>query len=333
MEAIIYTDRDCDMALIEQKNIAIIGYGSQGRAHALNLRDSGVKNLKIGLRAESKSAEKVRAAGIEVASIEDCAKWADVLMMLIPDEDQAGLYNHTIKPHMKPGATLAFAHGFNMHFGFITPRADSDVWMIAPKEIGPMVRATYEAGGGAPALLAIAQDVSGQAKPLALSYAAAIGAGRSGILETSFAHECEVDLFGEQAVLFGGLPPLIRAAFETLIEGGYSAEMAYFKCVQQVKLVADAIYHHGISGMNKYISNTAEYGGYIAQDLLITDTLKQEMKGLLSDIQSGDFARAFMADRAPKGAHQLEKYRQQNAEHAMEKTGADIRKLVGCKNP
>lgn len=325
----IYTDKDCNINLLHRKNIAIIGYGSQGHAHALNLRDSNIPQLKVGLREGSKHIEIAQAQGLKVATIEDCAKWADILMLLVPDEYQAALYEQVLNPHMKPGASLAFAHGFNVHFGFIAPRADLDIWMIAPKEIGSVVRSAYVAGGGVPSLLAIAQDATGEAEKLALSYAAAIGAGRSGILPTSFKEECEVDLFGEQAVLFGGIPPLIRTAFETLTEAGYTAEMAYFKCVQQVKLMADAIYYHGMAEMNTRISNTAEYGGYIAQDRIITPQVKQAMQALLTDIQSGDFAKEFMADRASQGAHQLETLRTKTASHPIEETGKAIRKLVG----
>lgn len=324
----IYTDKDCNKKLLQRKKIAIIGYGSQGHAHALNLRDDGAAHLKIGLRENSVSATSARAQKLEVGSIEACAQWADVVMLLTPDESQADIYNQHLAPHMKKGASLAFAHGFNIHFGYLTPREDLDVWMVAPKEIGPVVRSTYVAGGGVPSLLAIAQNATGQAQETALAYAAGIGAGRAGILTTSFAQECEVDLFGEQAVLFGGLPPLMHAAFEVLVEGGYSPEMAYFKCVQQVKLVADAVYNQGISAMQSRISNTAEYGGYVAKNRLITPAVKQEMKALLAEIQSGAFARDFI-ENPQTTKKTLENGRIQLAKHPMEETGKTIRELAG----
>ncbi|MFW0777635.1 MAG: ketol-acid reductoisomerase [Rickettsiales bacterium] len=322
-----YHDADCDLPLIVGKKIAIIGYGSQGHAHALNLRDSGVKEICVALREESPSREAVSAAGLKVMSVAEAAASADVVMILTPDETQAELYANDIAPNLKPGASLAFAHGFNVHFGFITPVDDVDVWMVAPKEIGPVVRSEYEKGSGVPCLVAIAQDATGKAKEIALSYAAAIGGGRIGVFETSFAEECEVDLFGEQAVLFGGLPPLMRAGFDTLVEAGYAPEIAYFKCVQQVKLVADAIAARGISGMNELISNTAEYGGYIAEDRLITDNTKQEMKRLLGDIQNGTFAKDWMAEHKT-GGKTLMGARGKAGQHPMEAVGKKLRDMM-----
>jgi ketol-acid reductoisomerase len=328
----IYHEKDCDRALIQAKRVAIVGYGSQGHAHALNLRDSGVKDVRVALHPDSKTAEKAKAAGFKVMTPAAAAQWADVVVILTPDECQAELYAKELAENLQQGASLAFAHGLNVHFGLLTPRADLDVWMVAPKEIGPAVRALYVQGSGAPCLVAVAQDVSGGAKSLALSYAAALGGAKAGILETSFAAECEVDLFGEQAVLFGGLPPLMRAAFDTLVEAGYNPQMAYFKCVQQVKLVADAIVARGISGMNEMISNTAEYGGYVAGPRLVTEQTRAEMKRILADIQAGKFTKEFMADRTPQGAHNLEKWREASKALPIEQTGAALRgKMPGKK--
>lgn len=310
-----------DIGVLENKNIAVIGYGSQGRAQALNLSDSGVKYIRIGLRKNSKSAPKAKAAKFQIMNIADAAKWADVVVLLTPDETQAEIYKKHIAPHLKKGASLAFAHGFNVHFKFIKPRRDLDVWMVAPKEVGPVVRAEYEKGGGVPCLLAVHQNATGNAKKLALAYASAVG---SGIMETTFKDECEVDLFGEQAVLFGGLPPLMRAGFETLVEAGYKPEMAYFKCVQQVKLVADAIAAHGISGMNDIISNTAEYGGYVAQEKLITPQTKKEMKQLLKNIRSGKFAKQWMKENQ-SGLRFFAAQHKKAAAHRMEAVGKKLR--------
>ncbi|MFO0388201.1 MAG: ketol-acid reductoisomerase [Alphaproteobacteria bacterium] len=323
----IYYDADCDLNLIRGKKIAIIGYGSQGHAHALNLRDSGVKDVRVGLRPDSPSIAKVKAAKFEVMTPADAAGWADVVVMLTPDELQAEIYANDIAPNMKKGASLVFAHGFAVHFGFIVPSADMDVWMVAPKDIGPRVRAAFEQGAGVPSLVAVHQDASGNAMELALSYAAALGSGRTGIFETSFGHECEVDLFGEQAVLFGGLPPLMRAAFDTLVQAGYAPELAYFKCVQQVKLVADAICARGIAGLSSVISNTAEYGGYIAEGRIITDATKQAMKELLGNIQSGKFAREWM-NESKNGAPTLNARLRQVAEHPIEEVGAKLRGMI-----
>lgn len=314
-----YTDKNADISLIKNKKIAIIGYGSQAKSHAANLRDFGVKEIRIGLRATSKT----RAAGFKVVTPVEAAKWADVVMLLTPDETQAEIYK-TIAPHIKKGASLAFAHGFNVHFGFIKPRKDLDVWMIAPKDIGPMVRSEYEQGRGVAALLAVHQNATGKAKQIALAYGAAIGCGRAGMFETTFREECEVDLFGEQAVLFGGLPPLMTAAFETLVTAGYEPEMAYFKCVQQVKLVTDAICRVGIADLSDVISNTAEYGGTIAAPRLVTKKTKKEMKQLLADIQSGKFAKQWIREHK-EGEPLLMLQRNIASKHPVEKAGRALR--------
>jgi ketol-acid reductoisomerase len=313
----VYYDRDADLNLIKGKKIAIVGYGSQGHAHVLNLRDSGAKELATALREGSASAKKAAAEGIKVMSVADAAKWADVVMMLTPDELQADIYAKDLAPNMKNGAALLFAHGLNVHFNLIEPRADLDVLMVAPKGPGHTVRSEYLRGGGVPCLLAIHQDASGNAHDLGLSYAAAIGGGRAGVIETSFREECETDLFGEQVVLCGGLVELIRNGFDTLVEAGYAPEMAYFECLHEVKLIVDLIYEGGIANMNYSISNTAEYGEYITGPRIITGETRAEMKRVLADIQSGKFTRdwmlenkvnqtSFKATRAKHNAHQIE---------------------------
>jgi len=324
----VYYDKDADINLIKSKKVAIIGYGSQGHAHAANLKDSGVKELKIGLKFGSKSIEKAKAAGFDVATPAEAAKWADVLMVLAPDEFQADLWEKDLKNNMKQGAALAFAHGLNIHFKLIKPRADLDVWMVAPKGPGHTVRGEYQKGGGVPCLVAIYQDKSGKALATALSYASAIGGGRSGIIETNFREECETDLFGEQAVLCGGLTALIQAGFETLVEAGYAPEMAYFECLHEVKLIVDLIYEGGIANMRYSISNTAEYGDYVSGPRVITDETKKEMKRILGDIQSGKFTREFIGDRATQGPHKLEKFREAALRHPIEKTGRELRALM-----
>jgi ketol-acid reductoisomerase len=313
----VYYDRDADINLIKGKKVVIVGYGSQGHAHALNLRESGVKDVAVALRSGSASAAKAQAEGLKVMTVADAAKWADVVMMLTPDELQADIYRDHLEPNMKKGAALMFAHGLNVHFKLIEPRADLDVLMVAPKGPGHTVRSEYKRGGGVPCLVAIAQDSSGNAHDLGLSYAAAIGGGRAGIIETTFKEECETDLFGEQVVLCGGLVELIRAGFETLVEAGYSPEMAYFECLHEVKLIVDLIYEGGIATMNYSISNTAEYGEYVSGPRIITPATKAEMKRVLADIQSGRFTRdwmlenkvnqtSFKAMRATHNAHQIE---------------------------
>ena len=323
----VYYDADCDLGLIKSKNIAIIGYGSQGHAHAANLRDSGCKNVKIGLRFGSGSIEKAKKAGFEVATPEEAVKDADVVMMLAPDENQADIYN-AIESNIKQGAALAFAHGFNFHFDFIQPRADLNVFMVAPKGPGHTVRSEYVKGGGVPCLVAIGKDPSGDTLKLALSYASGVGGGRSGIIETNFKDECETDLFGEQAVLCGGISCLIQAGFETLVEAGYPAEMAYFECLHETKLIVDLIYEGGLANMRYSISNTAEYGDYVSGPRVITAETKKVMKDILTDIQSGKFARDFMADRATQGAHKLEKIREEQAKHPIEETGRKLRGMM-----
>jgi ketol-acid reductoisomerase len=313
----VYYDRDADINLIKGKNVAIVGYGSQGHAHALNLRDSGVKNIAVALRAGSPTAKKAEAEGLKVMTVVDAAKWADVVMMLTPDELQADIYRDELAPNMKQGAALLFAHGLNVHFNLIEPRKDLDVLMVAPKGPGHTVRSEYVRGGGVPTLIAIHQDASGNAHDLGLSYASANGGGRAGIIETTFKEECETDLFGEQVVLCGGLVELIRAGFETLVEAGYAPEMAYFECLHEVKLIVDLIYEGGIATMNYSISNTAEYGEYVTGPRIITSDTKAEMKRVLADIQSGKFTRdwmlenkvnqtSFKATRARHNAHQIE---------------------------
>ena len=313
----VYYDRDADLNLIKGKKVAVVGYGSQGHAHVLNLRDSGVKNVVVALRKGSPSAAKAEAEALKVMENAEAAKWADVIMMLTPDELQADIYREHLAPNMKKGAALLFAHGLNIHFNLIEPRADIDVLMVAPKGPGHTVRSEYKRGGGVPCLIAIAQDASGNAHDLGLSYASAIGGGRAGIIETSFREECETDLFGEQVVLCGGLVELIRAGFEVLVEAGYAPEMAYFECLHEVKLIVDLIYEGGIANMNYSISNTAEYGEYVTGPRIITPATKAEMKRVLHDIQSGKFTRdwmlenkvsqtSFKATRAHHAAHQIE---------------------------
>ena len=313
----VYYDRDADLNLIKGKKVAVVGYGSQGHAHVLNMRDSGVKEIAVALRPGSLSAKKAEAEGVKVLDVASAAKWADIVMMLTPDELQADIYRNELAPNMKNGAALMFAHGLNVHFNLIEPRADIDVLMVAPKGPGHTVRSEYARGGGVPCLIAIHQDASGNAHDLGLSYAAAIGGGRAGVIETSFREECETDLFGEQVVLCGGLVELIRGGFETLVEAGYAPEMAYFECLHEVKLIVDLIYEGGIANMNYSISNTAEYGEYVSGPRIINAGTKAEMKRILADIQSGKFTRdwmlenkvnqtSFKATRAKHNAHQIE---------------------------
>ena len=313
----VYYDRDADVNLIKGRKVAIIGYGSQGHAHANNLKDSGVSELVVGLRPGSVGIAKAEAAGIRVMGPSEAAAWADVVMVLTPDELQGDLYEQHLRPNLREGAAIAFAHGLAVHFRVIEPRPDLDVFMIAPKGPGHTVRSEYQRGGGVPCLVAVAQNPSGNALEIALSYASAIGGGRAGIIETTFKEECETDLFGEQAVLCGGLVELIRAGFETLVEGGYAPEMAYFECLHEVKLIVDLIYEGGIANMNYSISNTAEYGEYVTGPRIVTAETKAEMKRVLADIQSGTFTRnwllenkvgqvGFKATRARVNAHQIE---------------------------
>jgi ketol-acid reductoisomerase len=323
----VYYDRDADVGLIKTKKIAIIGYGSQGHAHAQNLRDSGVKDVAIALRAGSATAKKAEEAGFKVMSNAEAAKWADVIMVLAPDEHQASIWENDLKPNMKQGAALAFAHGLNVHFKLIEPRPDIDVFMIAPKGPGHTVRSEYQRGGGVPCLVAIAQNASGNSLDVALSYASAIGGGRSGVIETTFKEECETDLFGEQAVLCGGLSHLIMAGFETLTEAGYAPEMAYFECLHEVKLIVDLMYEGGIANMRYSISNTAEYGDYHTGPRVITDETKKEMKRVLEDIQKGRFVQRFILDNRA-GNPELKAHRTLQAEHPIEKVGANLRAMM-----
>ena len=292
----VFYDRDADVNLIKSKKVAIVGYGSQGHAHAINLSDSGVKEVVVALRDGSESIKKAEGAGLKVKSPEEAAKWADVVMLLVPDELQAALYRNALHDNMKEGAALAFAHGLNIHFKLIEPRQDMDVFMIAPKGPGHTVRSEYQRGAGVPCLVAVENDSSGTAQEIALSYASAIGGGRAGVIETTFREECETDLFGEQAVLCGGLTSLIKAGFETLVEAGYAPEMAYFECLHEVKLIVDLIYEGGIANMRYSISNTAEYGDYISGPRLIDDSVKKRMREVLDDIQSGRFTKDWVLE-------------------------------------
>jgi ketol-acid reductoisomerase len=322
----VFYDNDADLSLIKARNIAIIGYGSQGHAHALNLKDSGM-NVTVGARANGPSWKKVENAGLKVASVVDAVKAADVVMLLMPDEHIAEVYRREVEPNLKQGATLAFAHGFNIHYGQVTVRSDLDVIMIAPKAPGHTVRGTYQQGGGVPCLIAIHQDASGKARDLALSYAAAIGGGKAGIIETTFAEETETDLFGEQAVLCGGAVELIKAGFETLTEAGYAPEMAYFECLHELKLIVDLIYEGGIANMNYSISNNAEYGEYVTGPRVINDESKRAMRECLRDIQTGEYAKSFILENKA-GAPTLLARRRLTAAHPIEKVGAQLRDMM-----
>ena len=323
----VYYDRDADLSRILDKKIAIVGYGSQGRAHALNLTDSGAKNVAVALKPGSATAKKVEADGLKVMSVAEAAKWADVLMVLAPDELQAGIYKSEIADNLRDGAALLFAHGLNVHFGLIEPKASVDVLMVAPKGPGHTVRGEYQKGGGVPCLIAVHQDATGGALDLGLAYASAIGGGRSGVIETNFREECETDLFGEQAVLCGGLVELIRAGFETLVEAGYAPEMAYFECLHEVKLIVDLIYEGGIANMNYSISNTAEYGEYVTGPRIVTAETKAERKRVLEDIQSGRFVRDFMQENAV-GAPNFKATRRRGSEHQIEEVGSRLRAMM-----
>ncbi len=323
----VYYDRDADVNLIKSRRVAVIGFGSQGHAHARNLHDSGVHDVAVGLRPGSTGIAKAEAAGLRVMNPSEAAAWADVVMVLTPDELQGELYRSHLGPNMRDGTALAFAHGLNIHFNLIDPRPDLDVFMIAPKGPGHTVRSEYERGGGVPCLVAVDQNPSGNALEIALSYASAIGGGRAGIIETSFREECETDLFGEQAVLCGGLVELIRAGFETLTEAGYAPEMAYFECLHEVKLIVDLIYEGGIANMNYSISNTAEYGEYVTGPRIITRETKAEMKRVLDDIQSGRFTRDWMMENAASQAS-FRAMRRRNAEHPIERVGERLRGMM-----
>ncbi len=323
----VYYDRDADLNLIKARKVAIVGYGSQGRAHALNLRDSGVKDVAIALKPGSATAKKVTADGLPVKSVAEAAAWADLIMMCAPDELQADIWTDHIAGNIRDGAAIAFAHGLNVHFNLIEPKKTIDVVMIAPKGPGHTVRSEYQKGGGVPCLIAVQQDASENAHDLALSYACGIGGGRSGVIETTFKEECETDLFGEQVVLCGGLVELIRGGFETLVEAGYAPEMAYFECLHEVKLIVDLIYEGGIANMNYSISNTAEFGEYMSGPRIITDETKAEMRRVLKDIQSGKFTSTWMQEWK-SGAARFKATRRMNDAHPIEDVGVKLRGMM-----
>jgi ketol-acid reductoisomerase len=334
----VFHDHDADLSLIQAKKVAVIGYGSQGHAHSLNLKDSGV-DVRVGLAANSRSRAKAEKAGLTVLSVGDAAAWADVIMILVPDQTQAELYNKEVAQHLTrrggvQGSTklLLFAHGFNIHFGFIKPPADIDVALVAPKAPGHRVREVFTEGGGVPGLIAIHQDASGTAQPLALSYARGIGCTRAGVYETSFKEETETDLFGEQAVLCGGTAALVKAGFDTLVEAGYAPEMAYFECMHELKLIVDLMYRGGLNYMRYSISDTAEFGDYTAGPRIVTDQTRAEMKKLLAEIQNGSFARRFMEENRT-GRHQFEKYRSAERAHPIEQVGATLRAAMPFLDP
>ena len=322
----IFYDKDCDLSIIQGKKVAIIGYGSQGHAHALNLKDSGV-DVTVGLRKDSSSWKKAENAGLKVAEVEEAVKQVDLVMILTPDEFQKQLYNDVIEPNIKQGATLAFAHGFSIHYNQVVPRKDLDVIMIAPKAPGHTVRNEFATGGGIPDLIAVYQDASGQAKQVALSYAMGVGGGRSGIIETTFKDETETDLFGEQAVLCGGAVELVKMGFETLVEAGYAPEMAYFECLHELKLIVDLMYQGGIADMNYSISNNAEYGEYVTGLEVINDQSREAMRNALKRIQSGEYAKMFIAE-GMSNYPSMTARRRQTAEHEIEKTGAKLRGMM-----
>ena len=324
----MFYEKDADVNLIKKKKVAIFGYGSQGHAHALNLKDSGVKEVTVALRDGSASKAKAESKGLKVMNLSDAAEWADVAMILTPDEMQATIYKNHIEQRIKEGTSLAFAHGLNIHYSLINARKDLDVFMVAPKGPGHLVRSEYEKGGGVPCLMAIHQDGSGKARELALSYASAIGGGKSGIIETTFKDECETDLFGEQSVLCGGLVELIKNGYETLVEAGYDPDLAYFECLHEVKLIVDLIYEGGIANMNYSISNTAEYGEYVSGKRIINkEETKKRMKEILTDIQSGKFTKQWM-DECKNGQKNLLKMRRELAEHSIEKVGTKLRAMM-----
>ena len=322
----VYYDKDADLSLIKGKQVAIIGYGSQGHAHAQNLNDSGVK-VVVGLRKGGASWAKVEKAGLKVVEVAEAVKSADVVMVLLPDEQIASVYANDIAPHIKQGASLAFAHGFNVHYGQVMPRADLDVWMVAPKAPGHTVRNTYTQGGGVPHLIAVHADTSGRARDLALSYAAANGGGKAGIIETNFREETETDLFGEQVVLCGGTVELIKAGFETLVEAGYAPEMAYFECLHELKLIVDLIYEGGIANMNYSISNNAEYGEYVTGPKIVNEESKQVMRQVLKDIQTGEYAKSYILENRA-GAPTLLSRRRLTADHQIEVVGEKLRAMM-----
>ena len=322
----VYYDKDADLSLIKGKKVTILGYGSQGHAHAQNLQESGVK-VGVGLRKSGASWDKAKKGGIKVAEMKEAIKGADIVMVLLPDEHHAAVYKEFIEPNIRKGASLAFAHGFNIHYGLIQPRADLDVWMVAPKAPGHTVRSTYAAGGGVPMLIAVHQGPSGKARDLALSYAAAIGGGKAGVIETDFKEETETDLFGEQTVLCGGCVELVKAGFDTLVEAGYAPEMAYFECLHELKLIVDLMYEGGIGTMNYSISNNAEYGEYTSGPKVIDEGTRKRMKEILYRIQSGEYAKEFVLENRA-GAPTLLSRRRMTAELPIEKVGARLREMM-----
>jgi ketol-acid reductoisomerase len=322
----VYYDKDADLSIIRKKKVAIVGYGSQGHAHALNLQDSGVK-VTVGLRKGGASWDKAKKSGLTVKEVGAAVKDADVVMILVPDEQQPMVYANEIEPNIKKGAALAFAHGFNVHYGQIQPRADLDVIMVAPKGPGHLVRSTYKQGGGVPSLIAVHQNVSKKARDIALSYAAANGGTKGGVIETSFREECETDLFGEQAVLCGGAVELVKAGFETLTEAGYAPEMAYFECLHELKLIVDLMYEGGIANMNYSISNNAEYGEYVTGPKVINEQSRQAMREALANIQNGQYAKSFVIE-GRMGYPEMTARRRQNAEHPIEVVGAKLRSMM-----
>src|SRR6187551_3203595 len=322
----VYYDKDADLSLIKGKNVTIVGYGSQGHAHAQNLNDSGVK-ITVGLRRGGASWTKAERAGLRVAEVGEAVKAADIVMMLLPDEQIAAVYKEEVEPNIKQGASLAFAHGFNVHYGQVVPRADLDVWMVAPKAPGHTVRSTYAQGGGVPHLIAVYADKTGKARDLALSYAAANGGGKAGIIETNFREETETDLFGEQAVLCGGTVELIKAGFETLTEAGYAPEMAYFECLHELKLIVDLIYEGGIANMNYSISNNAEYGEYVSGPKIISDQARAAMKECLANIQNGSYAKQFILEGRTNYPEMVAR-RRLNAAHPIEQVGSQLRAMM-----
>jgi ketol-acid reductoisomerase len=322
----VYYDKDADLSLVKGRKVAIIGYGSQGHAHALNLQDSGVK-VTVGLRKGGASWDKAKKGGLKVAEVGEAVQGADIVMILLPDEHHAQVYRELVEPNIRKGASLAFAHGFNIHYGQIQPRADLDVWMVAPKAPGHTVRSTYAAGGGVPMLIAVHRDPSRKARDLALSYAAAIGGGKAGIIETDFKEETETDLFGEQAVLCGGCVELVKAGFDTLVEAGYAPEMAYFECLHELKLIVDLMYEGGIGTMNYSISNNAEFGEYVTGPKVINESVRRAMKEALARIQSGEYAKEFILENRA-GAPTLLSRRRMTAEHPIETVGGRLREMM-----
>ena len=322
----VFYDKDADLSLVKGKKVTIVGYGSQGHAHSLNLHESGIK-VTVGLRKGGASWDKAKKAGLKVAEVADAVKGADIVMILLPDENIGEVYRNDVEPNIKKGASLAFAHGFNVHYGQVMPRADLDVWMVAPKAPGHTVRSTYAQGGGVPCLIAMHQNPSGKARALAMSYASAIGGGKAGIIETTFKEETETDLFGEQSVLCGGCVELVKKGYEVLVEAGYAPEMAYFECLHEVKLIVDLMYEGGIGNMNYSISNNAEYGEYVTGPKIITEDTKNAMREVLARIQSGEYAKDFILENRA-GAPSILSRRRMTAEHSIEQVGGKLREMM-----